>query len=456
MSSMRTPCRADVMTWSPQQLSDYLNTLHLSGCDKAVLRNSISGSRFVNLSENDLQKFPRIHIPMISKISSEINKKEKKGLFKKKLPPRFHQPETHVAEGWGDDEFDDDDDYESPRSDDEDGSDVQDYEDPDDADLSSEYEPPPTEQTEETKLCPTLPLAEGDYIDKRATPPALSPRPLTRPQPGVFGRDSSPHRGKPSANFPPGPPQILRHTKPGRAVGSSNLSPVRAKPVVVPPPSASISRSNSSARPTANANRDDMWTEQTHDEAIKHKSFPLHNKSLPPRPGIARHGDSAPPVGHSVRSLPHKLPSEMNEYRGMKSDTQFTHLPPPKTANSEDLDPRWYVGAVTRGRAEQCLKRLQKDGAYLVRNSTRQLNNQPFTLMVFYHNKVYNIQIRHEQQHFLLGTGKVQERFQSVGDMIRNYSQAPLVLIDAKGQSFGQQNQCMLSEPVAGHMTADV
>uniref|UniRef100_A0A8C5DX98 Lymphocyte cytosolic protein 2-like n=1 Tax=Gouania willdenowi TaxID=441366 RepID=A0A8C5DX98_GOUWI len=262
MSSMRTPCRADVMTWSPQQLSDYLNTLHLSGCDKAVLRNSISGSRFVNLSENDLQKFPRIHIPMISKISSEINKKEKKGLFKK-----------------------------NPRSDDEDGSDVQDYEDPDDADLSSEYEPPPTEQTEETKLCPTLPLAEGDYI--------------------------------------------------------------------------------------GNCNN--------------------------------------------------------NNYK--------------KNQNNS---------AVTRGRAEQCLKRLQKDGAYLVRNSTRQLNNQPFTLMVFYHNKVYNIQIRHEQQHFLLGTGKVQERFQSVGDMIRNYSQAPLVLIDAKGQSFGQQNQCMLSEPVAGHMTADV
>uniref|UniRef100_A0A8C5DWX8 Lymphocyte cytosolic protein 2-like n=1 Tax=Gouania willdenowi TaxID=441366 RepID=A0A8C5DWX8_GOUWI len=297
MSSMRTPCRADVMTWSPQQLSDYLNTLHLSGCDKAVLRNSISGSRFVNLSENDLQKFPRIHIPMISKISSEINKKEKKGLFKK-----------------------------NPRSDDEDGSDVQDYEDPDDADLSSEYEPPPTEQTEETKLCPTLPLAEGDYI--------------------------------------------------------------------------------------GNCNNNNYKKNQNN--TIKHKSFPLHNKSLPPRPGIARHGD------------------------------RF------------DLDPRWYVGAVTRGRAEQCLKRLQKDGAYLVRNSTRQLNNQPFTLMVFYHNKVYNIQIRHEQQHFLLGTGKVQERFQSVGDMIRNYSQAPLVLIDAKGQSFGQQNQCMLSEPVAGHMTADV
>ncbi len=51
-----------------------------------------------------------------------------------------------------------------------------------------------------------------------------------------------------------------------------------------------------------------------------------------------------------------------------------------------------------------------EDGAYLVRDSTRQLANQPFTLMVFYQDKVYNIQIRQQNQQFLLGTGlKVQE-----------------------------------------------
>lgn len=53
---------------------------------------------------------------------------------------------------------------------------------------------------------------------------------------------------------------------------------------------------------------------------------------------------------------------------------------------------------------------VSEDGAYLVRDSTRQLANQPFTLMVFYQDKVYNIQIRHQNQQFLLGTGlKVQE-----------------------------------------------
>ena len=57
-----------------------------------------------------------------------------------------------------------------------------------------------------------------------------------------------------------------------------------------------------------------------------------------------------------------------------------------------------------------CLCFCLKDGAYLVRDSTRQQANQPFTLMVFYQDKVYNIQIKQQNQHFLLGTGlKVQE-----------------------------------------------
>lgn len=54
--------------------------------------------------------------------------------------------------------------------------------------------------------------------------------------------------------------------------------------------------------------------------------------------------------------------------------------------------------------------RVLKDGAYLVRDSVRQLAGQPFTLMVFYQEKVYNIQIRQQNQQFLLGTGlKFQE-----------------------------------------------
>nr|WHM49689.1 SLP-76 [Trachinotus ovatus] len=175
MSSDRVPSRLEVMGWSPQQLADYLKRMNLSGCDKAVMKNNISGSRFVNLSDNDLQKFPKLLAPMISKISCEISKKEeKRGLFGKKTTPKYHEPDPSVADvqGWGEDEFDDedfDDDYESPNSGDEDGS-GGDYESPnDDLDGANDYEPPPSEPPEDLahKLCPTLPIGDGDYIDNR-------------------------------------------------------------------------------------------------------------------------------------------------------------------------------------------------------------------------------------------------------------------------------------------------
>uniref|UniRef100_A0A8P4KJE6 Lymphocyte cytosolic protein 2 n=1 Tax=Dicentrarchus labrax TaxID=13489 RepID=A0A8P4KJE6_DICLA len=494
MSSDRVPSRSEVMGWSPQQLADYLKRMNLSGCDKAVLKNSISGSRFVNLSDNDLQKFPKLHAPMISKISTEISKKEeKRGLFGKKPTPKYHEPETAAdVQGWAEDEFDEefDDDYESPYSGDEDGS--GDYESPnDDADGSNDYEPPPSEPPDDLpmgRVFPTIPIGEDQYIDNvssRSGPPALCPRPpvsipLSPDARRVLLVQVERPLPRPAGKLASGPPQIFRDNKPGKGSGS-NPSPIRgshpntpgtqpwksqqdvpdpptwSKPPVLPPSSTSVSRSNSSARPPPG--RLDGRREQ-HDEAPKHNTFPLHNKSLPPRPGIpgppSRHGDSLPPSVPSGGSLPHKLQSALAEQRGsfVASDRQSFRPPAPSTGSAQGLDPRWYVGKVTRGQAEGCLKRVCKDGAYLVRDSTRQLANQPFTLMVFYQDKVYNIQIRQQNQNFLLGTGlKVQESFPSVSDIIGHYSHSPLLLIDAKNRGSGQQNQCVLSDPAGYYLS---
>lgn len=46
-----------------------------------------------------------------------------------------------------------------------------------------------------------------------------------------------------------------------------------------------------------------------------------------------------------------------------------------------------------------------KDGAFLVRDSSNPSSNQPYTLVVLYQEKVYNIQIRRFQNGFMLGTG---------------------------------------------------
>ena len=63
-----------------------------------------------------------------------------------------------------------DDDYESPYSDNDEGS-GGDYESPnDDLDTANDYEPPPSEPQEDQahKLCPTLPIGDGEYIGTTA------------------------------------------------------------------------------------------------------------------------------------------------------------------------------------------------------------------------------------------------------------------------------------------------
>lgn len=494
MSSEQVPSRTEVMGWSPQQLANYLKRMNLSGSDKVVIKNGISGSRFVNLTENDIQKFPKLQAPMISKMSADISRKEeKRGLFSRKPTTKYQEPDVTADDHWSEDEFEDEfDDYESPYSGDEKAS-GSDYEEPNDDD----YEPTPSEPPEDLNLFPTRPIGDSEYIDNRnnhvsssGPPPIVSPRPPVAPPSAqsrsMFAdvssssrRDHSPHTG-PRGKLPPEPPQISRDNKPGRHPTSSashGRGPPCDRPSTnnwkaqqdappnspwlkppVPPSSTSIGRSNSSARtppnrPAFEAKRDGS------DEAIKHNTFPLQNRSLRPVPGLpgsmSGHGDSLPPHIPSAGSLPHKLSAGMAEQKtdflGHMDRHSFRPplTPAGRTQASQELDPLWYVGRVTRGQAENCLRRVHKDGAYLVRDSTRQLAEQPFTLMVLYQTKVYNVQIRQKNQQFLLGTGlKVQESFPSVSGIIAHYSQSPLLLIDAKNRSSCQQNQCLLSEPV--------
>ncbi|XP_057677291.1 lymphocyte cytosolic protein 2a [Corythoichthys intestinalis] len=386
------------------------------------------------------------------------------------LPPSVgSQPFTVSSapdiEGWDDDEFDDDDDYENQSISDEDEA-------PND---DGSYEPPPTEPSEDLphKLFPALPCGDGDYIDNRdrdcrGPPPAVSPRPPVSPLPTLAPRLPS---ESPSGRDPPlpgkRPPQIFRGNKPGR-----NMSPIRgtnteerppapsrrppadapeppARPRHLggpPPSSVSVSRSNSSVTPSL-PNRFEGTRGQTNSDAPKHNTFPLRHKNLAPHSAPpSRHGDSLPPGATPFGSLP------LNTHPD-NSSNRF-RPPPQNPPSKQGMDPRWYVGKMSRGQAESYLKQVSKDGAYLVRDSSQKQSNQPYTLMVLFNNKVFNIQIRHKDKKFQLGTGlKAQESFPSVCDIIKYHSQCHLLLIDAKNRSSGQQNQCLLSEPAGIYMT---
>ncbi|XP_062341878.1 lymphocyte cytosolic protein 2a [Osmerus eperlanus] len=563
MSFDRLPSKVEVMGWSQHHLADYMKKMNLSGCDKVIINNCINGSRFLNMSENDLQKFPKVHAPLISKICLEISRKEeKRGLFgKKSTIPKYREPETPVEDQcWGPDEFDgsDDDDYESPDSCD--GDSVGDYESPteecsgciEEPDNDNDYEPPPSESDESTKMiAPQLPIGESDYIDNRRSsqgqPPALQPRPghgptppaaprttLTEPTPprqelSPLRQGRLPTRGplgcaapqvdrskKPSAvdrrmnsSSPlqarrpsavdrpliqpqswrspaeerglPDPPRVAKPPLPAASVNRSsssvgrglNRAPVEERGALEPPrvakpplPATSINRSSSSAGRGLIPNRFALNSRtEVQDEAIptfNSHTFPLKSRAMGSMPGPPGppHTDSLPPILNLTGSLPHKLQEAISSHRNstrissggqlvpLRPPVQPSYPPPADMGRSEDMDPIWYVSQVTRGKAESCLRQVNKDGAFLVRDSSKGSMEQPYTLMVLYQDKVFNIQIKRTHDQYLLGTGlKTSETFPSVSDIISHYQQTPLLLIDSKNRGSGQQNHCALMYP---------
>lgn len=242
-----------------------------------------------------------------------------------------------------------------------------------DESTTEDYELPPTEPPEDPPhLGPMHPIEDnGDYIDSpRNQPPppnvrSLPTKPTLFPPPGEpFRRDPSPspRGGRPSGNFPPGPPKICRDKKPGREPPSmppthrgfppgpgsmNNAHPPRlqfdtpdppswSKPPA-PSPGSSITRSNSSAKNSPG--RFDVKKEHTNHEVPKHNTFPLQHTSLPPRPGLpdppSRQADSLAPHILSTRSLPPKLSSGSFS----RSDRPTLHPPKPTSTRSQVSSP---------------------------------------------------------------------------------------------------------------------
>ncbi|NXS53487.1 LCP2 protein, partial [Brachypteracias leptosomus] len=161
--------------------------------------------------------------------------------------------------------------------------------------------------------------------------------------------------------------------------------------------------------------------------------------SLPPRLHLGNNSRS-PSRGTADIRPPLPIPSRQAVYQT-------------NTEEDEDsLNNEWYVAYVSRPEAEAALRKINKDGTFLVRDSSRKTATHPYVLMVLYRDKVYNIQIRYQEENhvYLLGTGfKGKEAFSSVADIIDYFQRTPLLLIDGKDR--GSRNQCMLKY-AAGHI----
>ncbi|XP_064208030.1 lymphocyte cytosolic protein 2-like isoform X2 [Anguilla rostrata] len=539
MSFDSVPSKAEVMSWNPPQLADYLRKMDLGGCDKVIMKCGMNGRRFLSMTDNDVQKFPKIHTPLISKICKEINKKEeKRGFFPKRTVQKYPEPVAVPEDvGWDSEEFDQsDDDYESPDSGGGEGS-GGDYESPAEedpqqggGDSDNDYEPPPSEPPDELprQICPAKPLGDSDYIDNTRNrgvsvkvpnnqPPVPPQRPgpgppqvnlrSTLPGPHPPRREQSPQRPFRLPNQPaPGPsaPQVDRRKKPttlerglpGLPAPPERESPLAERkpfgvgerttpprgafrpPAIEKPPEpqrlhkppipgpgvsrrvSSVSQHTATSRPFSQDHRNDV--SKSEGASFSSNTFPLSVRTLPPRPGVpSTPFDSLPPNRPASSSLPSRLqPSvtvQRSSSRGQADRCPRVPLPPqrpsvpePQPESEQDLNPMWYVGQATRADAEGNLRHINQDGAFLVRDSSKGSPTQPYTLMVLYQDKVYNIQIRYNSDEgvFLLGTGfKSSENFPGVNDIIKYHMKMPLLLIDAKDRRSAQQRQCLLTHP---------
>uniref|UniRef100_A0A8D0C521 SH2 domain-containing protein n=1 Tax=Salvator merianae TaxID=96440 RepID=A0A8D0C521_SALMN len=98
----------------------------------------------------------------------------------------------------------------------------------------------------------------------------------------------------------------------------------------------------------------------------------------------------------------------------------------------------WYMASSDRKVAEDALYRSNKDGSFLVRKSSGQDSNQPYTLVVFYNRRVYNIPVRFipSTKRYALGREKSgEEHFDSVAEIIENHQRTSLVLIDSQNNT---------------------
>ncbi|KAM4621888.1 lymphocyte cytosolic protein 2 [Polymixia lowei] len=419
MSFDGVPPKMEVMGWNSFALADFMKRLKLSGCEKVVKKGNITGMQFLQMTECELQKFPSIHVPIITKIINEINRSEEKKSFGQrfKAPKCPKQNFTQEGEVWDSDEFDkeSDDDYEHPSCEGDEtyicalADSPEDWHNECEEGTDDDYEEPPSADTEglPRHLNLATPLGDSGYIGahhvhssqvfkerpQAASTPMSSHAHLAQPRPPRM--DRSPQRPcKAPGNSPAGPaiPQVDRRKKPGQSG----------------PPKRDLPNSREGS--TCNS---PTWSE-TKLPQVKGPKPPDHfnrasKVSLAPEP-----------------TLKPDMAGQLGQTWGM--------------------DPRWYGRQVNRYQAEAVLREVNKDGAFMVRDSSKGSSEQPYTLMVLNQDKVYNIQIRNQGNSYFLGTGlKNNERFTGVKEMISHFTHTPLLLIDAMDRSPGVQ--CTLQHP---------
>uniref|UniRef100_A0A8C3CF13 B cell linker n=1 Tax=Cairina moschata TaxID=8855 RepID=A0A8C3CF13_CAIMO len=166
--------------------------------------------------------------------------------------------------------------------------------------------------------------------------------------------------------------------------------------------------------------------------AAERRRSSSHDLPLPPLPSGAQKS-----LLQKVSILP-KVPEAANRSLGISPHGSISSISSTADQDAGVHSKAWFAATCDRKTAEDALYRSNKDGSFLVRNSSGQDSRQPYTLVVFYNRRVYNIPIRFIEatRQYALGREKNgEERFDSVAEIIENHQHTSLVLIDSQNNT---------------------
>uniref|UniRef100_W5LVY8 SH2 domain-containing protein n=1 Tax=Lepisosteus oculatus TaxID=7918 RepID=W5LVY8_LEPOC len=285
------------------------------------------------------------------------------------------------------------------------------------------YEAPPCERP--AMKVPQRNMEENVYLERAAAPSPSRQGPPSRPSKTVPGKTTA--------------PQVNRKEKPGKKV---------------PPRPVSVPQADEDVYLDPNEGQDDNDDLYLEPDAVC-PSIPSKIPLIPPSPGprgltipmmkppvprdkcaIANPHIHNPLAGTEGRrtSFPGKVPPPMPAAKPPLPTSLKEHKPSPSSLRV----PRDGPGVKQMG-LKLFLQSGPEDGTFLVRLSSAQGARQPYTLVVLYMQKVYNIPIRYleESRSYALGKeGKrTEEVFGSLSDIITHHASNPILLIDSKSQA---------------------
>ncbi|XP_019128370.1 B-cell linker protein isoform X10 [Larimichthys crocea] len=508
---MNLPSREECEGWDQAQVAFFLYKNKMQECAATVNKLKINGHRLLNLSDTELSKFSLIHQPQLQKIVQDIKKNDGSLLNKlrrlkskpiPKVPARDYRDDDQLSEP----DYDNDT-YEDPHEDHDDS-----YEPPPrghhqnftttpaasypkgeylDNRRNQPQRPPrkPVRPSKGSKQLPPEPTGMGsddeDYInpDGNDDDNYIEPEENPPSNPMMHGMSkvgkNSPMLSTPLPERPPSPDVYEVPDQEENSMSpASRLCPIPTTQSHTLPPKPSPRITTKISPPTEPTGDDEYEVCDPHDSTSDKAAEgppPLKPKPVPrersPKPPVRPRPDLKPREFES-RTLPVMPTEQKTSPKAFSLDFHkrpkipLPHFTPPKPADKGSISSEngsldqdkdadvyrksWYASTCDRKTADDVLFRANKDGAFMVRKSSGQDAQQPYTLVVFYNGRVYNIPIRFipTTQQYALGREKRgEEYFSSVSHIIENHQRNPLVLIDSQSNTKDATKLCFPVKP---------